>query len=205
MGAAGELSEQQTKFLEVVLGNTERLNILVNDLLDVSRMDAGKIDLSVQSLRLLDLAESVIADQTLRSEVEEKPINFDHIFPADLPRVRGDEDRVRQILANLVSNAYHYSPANGQISIQASYSDTEVQVDIIDNGIGIHPDDQRRVFERFFRGEDPLVLATAGTGLGLSIVQQLIEMHNGRIWLESKGIPGEGSKFSFTLPIYKED
>lgn len=205
MGAAGELSEQQTQFLEVVLSNTERLNILVNDLLDVSRMDAGKIDLSIQALRLHELAEDVIAEQIRRSEVEEKPINIDFDFPPDLPRVNGDEERVRQIFANLVSNAYHYSPANSHIMVRASNSDDEVQVDVIDKGIGIHPEDQVRVFERFYRGEDPLVLATAGTGLGLSIVQQLIEMHGGRIWLESKGIPGEGSTFSFTLPIYQED
>lgn len=205
MGAAGELSEQQTQFLEVVLSNTQRLNILVNDLLDVSRMDAGKIDLSMQALRLPELAEDVIAEQKRRSEVEEKPLTFEYDFPLNLPKVKGDEERVRQILANLVSNAYHYTPANGQIYVQARSVDDEVQVDVTDTGIGIHPDDQNRVFERFYRGEDPLVLATAGTGLGLSIVQQLIEMHAGRIWLESKGIPGKGSTFSFTLPIYQED
>ena len=77
----------------------------------------------------------------------------------------------------------------------------EIQVDIKDDGIGIAPEDQERVFERFFRGENPLVLATGGTGLGLSIVLQLVEMHHGRIWLESTGIPGEGSVFSFVLPL----
>jgi signal transduction histidine kinase len=76
-------------------------------------------------------------------------------------------------------------------------------VDIQDNGVGIAFEDQPRIFERFFRGEHPLVLATPGTGLGLSIVRQLVEMHNGRIWMSSTGVPGEGSTFSFTLPIYK--
>jgi signal transduction histidine kinase len=78
----------------------------------------------------------------------------------------------------------------------------EVQVDIKDSGVGIHPEDQERVFERFFRGETTLTLGVAGTGLGLSIVQNLVKMQNGRIWLESSGIPGEGSTFSFTLPVY---
>jgi signal transduction histidine kinase len=77
-----------------------------------------------------------------------------------------------------------------------------IQVDIQDNGIGISPEDQPRLFERFYRGENPLVLATSGTGLGLSIVRHLVDMHKGHIWLKSKGIPGEGSTFSFTVPVY---
>jgi PAS domain S-box-containing protein len=205
MGAAGELSDQQTKFLEIVHSNTRRLNILVNDLLDVSRMDAGKVDLSIQPLRLQKLAVEVVNEQIRRSEIEEKPLSIEYQIPVDLPRVLGDEERVRQILANLVGNAYHYTPPSGHVRVKAHLMEDEVRVDVTDDGIGIHPDDQERVFERFYRGEDPLVLATAGTGLGLAIVHQLIEMHHGRIWLTSKGVPGEGSTFSFTLPIYKEE
>ncbi|MFQ5616888.1 MAG: sensor histidine kinase, partial [Anaerolineales bacterium] len=87
-------------------------------------------------------------------------------------------------------------------SVHLAIDDNFVQVDIKDDGIGIAPEDQKRIFERFYRGEDPLVLATAGTGLGLSIVQYLIELHGGRIWVESRGVPGDGSTFSFTLPVY---
>jgi len=205
MGAAGNLTEQQTQFLEVVLSNAQRLNVLVNDLLDVSRIDAGKYDLSMQSLRLQDLTFSVVEEQRRQAEKEAKPITIDCDIPFDLPRVRGDEERVRQILANLVSNAYHYTPANGHIHIQARSLGAEVQVDVADNGIGIAQGEQERVFERFYRGEDPLVLATAGTGLGLSIVQQLIDLHGGRIWVRSDGIPGEGSTFSFTLPVFTDE
>ena len=79
----------------------------------------------------------------------------------------------------------------------------EVQVDVKDNGVGISLEDQERVFERFYRGEHPLVLATPGTGLGLSIVKQIVDMHKGRIWMKSTGVPGEGSTFSFTLPVYE--
>ena len=205
MGAAGELSEQQTQFLEVVLSNTQRLNVLVNDLLDVSRIDAGKYDLSMQPLRLQDLAGAVVEEQLQQAETEEKPLSIVSEIPSDLPRVRGDEERVRQILANLVNNAYHYTPADGRIHVRAKALGDEVQIDVKDDGIGITQEDQARVFERFYRGEDPLVLATAGTGLGLSIVQQLIDLHGGRIWLKSNGIPGEGSIFSFTLPIFKDE
>ena len=112
---------------------------------------------------------------------------------------------MRQIISNLVRNAYHYTPANGKVKIQAFQVNEEIQMDVTDDGIGITAEEQERVFERFYRGEDPLVLATAGTGLGLAIVQQLIELHGGRIWLKSEGIPGKGSTFSFTLPIFKDE
>jgi signal transduction histidine kinase len=126
--------------------------------------------------------------------------------PRSLPRALGDAERVRQILLNLLDNSYHYTPANGMITVHlhALTARGEVQVDVVDDGVGIPKADQDRVFERFFRGEHPFVLATPGTGLGLAIVKQLVEMHKGRIWMKSEGKPGEGSSFSFTLPIYKE-
>jgi signal transduction histidine kinase len=115
----------------------------------------------------------------------------------------GDLERVRQILDNLLENAYDYTDANGSIIVRINSMGDELQVDVQDNGIGIPPEAQPRIFERFYRGEHPFVLASSGTGLGLSIVQHLVEMHNGRLWFESNGIPGEGSTFSFTLPVYR--
>jgi signal transduction histidine kinase len=125
--------------------------------------------------------------------------------PDSLPRINGDLERVRQILANIVDNAYHYTPENGRIDVHMQNVNGEVQVDVKDSGIGIPPEEQERVFERFYRGEDPLVLATPGTGLGLAIVRQLVTMHKGRIWLKSAGVPGDGSTFSFTLPVYQAE
>ena len=118
--------------------------------------------------------------------------------------VDGDMLLLRQALGNLVDNAYHYTPENGTIivRIHSPNGAKEVQVDVKDNGVGIPLEDQNRVFERFYRGEHPLVLATPGTGLGLSIVKQIVEMHKGRIWMKSSGVSGDGSTFSFTLPIY---
>lgn len=201
MGAAGQLSEQQNQFLQIVKINTERLNVLVNDLLDISRIEAGKVDLSFEMLDLSEIAEEVRQEQLRRAGEDQKSMQIDLEIPSDLPRVEGDLERVRQVMSNLVSNGYHYTPPNGKILIRIRQKEQRVQIDIQDNGIGILPEDQERVFERFYRGEDPLVLATAGTGLGLSITQQLVEMHHGRIWLESEGVPGMGSTFSFTLPI----
>jgi GAF domain-containing protein len=206
MGAAGALNENQAHFLKIIKTNTERLNILVNDLLDISRIEAGRVTLSTQPLDLREMAEDVIEDVLRRSQEENKPMALSLDAPKKLPLVDGDMERVRQILANLVFNAYHYTTENGtiKVQIQPSNGGGEVQVDVEDNGVGISLDDQDRVFQRFYRGEHPLVLSTPGTGLGLSIVKQLVEMHNGRIWMKSSGIPGEGSRFSFTLPVHEK-
>jgi PAS domain S-box-containing protein len=205
MGAAGDMSPQQVHFLEIVKSNTERLAVLVNDLLDVSRIEAGRVTLSLQALDLREVAEDVIATLSHRMQEEERPMTVETDVPADLPRVLGDPERVRQILDNLLENAYQYTEVNGNITLRMHPEGEMMQIDVQDNGIGIAADEQKRVFERFYRGEDPLVLATSGTGLGLSIVNYLVEMHNGRLWLESKGIRGEGSVFSFTLPLYRSE
>ncbi len=205
MGAAGALNENQVHFLSIVKNNTERLNILVNDLLDVSRIESGRVTLSPQALDLREVAEDVIEDVLRRSQEENKPMALSLNAPKKLPRVYGDMERVRQVVGNLVYNAYHYTPENGTITVNIHplNGEHEVQVDVEDNGVGIALEDQERVFERFYRGEHPLVLATPGTGLGLSIVKQIVEMHNGHIWMKSSGVPGEGSVFSFTLPVHE--
>ena len=203
MGAAGALNENQLHFLDIVRTNTERLSVLVNDLLDISRIEAGRISLSLQSVDLRDMANDVIVDISRRSQEENKPMTFTLDAPAEVPPVNGDIERVRQILSNLVDNAYHYTPENGHITIHLQPAEDTVQINVEDNGIGVDSVDADRIFERFFRGEDPLVLATPGTGLGLAIVKQLVTMHKGRIWMTSKGIAGQGSTFSFTLPVYQ--
>jgi PAS domain S-box-containing protein len=205
MGASGPMSDQQTHFLEIVKSNTERLAILVNDLLDISRIEAGKVTLSMQPIDLREIARQAIADLIKRTQDDQKPMDIQTHLPDTLPLVYGDKERVRQILDNLLENAYYYTPDHGHIDLKVHSAGGEVQVDVKDNGIGILPKDQPRVFERFYRGEDPLVLATSGTGLGLSIVSRLIEMHKGRIWIHSQGVPGKGSTFSFTLPVHSTD
>jgi signal transduction histidine kinase len=206
MGAAGALNENQAHFLKIVKSNTERLNILVNDLLDISRLESGRVTLSPQALDLREVAEDIIGDVLRRSQEENKPVALSLDAPKKLPPVIGDSERVRQILGNLVDNAYHYTPENGTITVHIHKPNGahEVQVDVKDTGVGISLSDQSRVFDRFYRGEHPLVLATPGTGLGLSIVKELVEMHKGRIWVKSTGVPGEGCTFSFTLPIYEK-
>jgi PAS domain S-box-containing protein len=205
MGATGDLTEQQRTFLNVVKSNTERLVVLVNDLLEVSRLEAGKVNLVLEPIDLRHMVEEVALEMRQRSVRENRPMNI-HVKAAPaLERALADPDRIRQVIENLVDNAYHYTPANGDITIRLGDEDNGIRVDIQDTGIGIPLSEQEQVFERFYRGEDPLVLETPGTGLGLSVVKTLVEMHQGRIWLYSSGVPGEGSTFSFVIPVYTEE
>lgn len=201
MGAAGALNDGQSHFLNIVKNNTERLNVLVNDLLDTSRIEAGRVTLSMQSVDLREVAEETVEELLRRSHDEGKPMAVALEADERLPYIIADPERIRQVVGNLMDNAYNYTSANGSITIRLHRVDNMVQVSVKDTGIGIPPEQQARVFERFYRGEDPLVLATPGTGLGLSIVVQLVEMHNGKIWMESEGVPGRGSTFSFTVPV----
>jgi signal transduction histidine kinase len=116
--------------------------------------------------------------------------------------VAGDAERVRQVTKNLVTNGYNYTAEGGEVVIKIFREGEAVQVDVKDTGVGIRPEEQNRIFERFYRGENPLVMATAGTGLGLAISKTLIDRMGGRIWFESTGTPGEGSTFSYILPVF---
>jgi PAS domain S-box-containing protein len=202
MGAAGPVNDQQRRFLETVKTNTERLGVLVNDLLDISRIEAGRIRLAVEPLDMSQVVNEVLEDLQRRSKEENRSIQIVKRIPSNLPRVAADPERMRQIVENLIDNAYQYNYPDGKITIAIHQVGKELHTDVIDTGVGIPLKEQNRVFERFFRGEGPLVLGVAGTGLGLSIVQNLVQMHQGRIWLSSSGVPGEGSQFSFSLPIY---
>jgi PAS domain S-box-containing protein len=203
MGATGTLSEQQEHFLNIIKNNTERLAVLVNDLLDISRIEAGKVTLSLQPLDLNDLAEKATVILEHRMLEENRPMQIKVTCQDKLPLVYGDSERVGQILDNLLENAYRYTDPGGLITLRVTRQDGEVRVDVKDTGIGIPAELYERVFERFYRGENPYVLASYGTGLGLAIVKNLVEMHQGQIWVESSGVPGEGSTFSFTLPVYR--
>ncbi|MCJ7622311.1 MAG: ATP-binding protein, partial [Anaerolineaceae bacterium] len=205
MGASGSLSDQQEQFMETIKSNSERLSVLVDDLLNISYIEAGQIALAVKPIDLLKIAEGVLQGITKRSEEDRKLMDFDLEALSDLPVVYGDPEKVRNILMNLVNNAYNYTPENGRVVVHILLKENEVQIDVQDNGIGIEPEQHSRIFERFYRGENALVIASAGTGLGLAISKVLVEMHNGRIWFESSGVAGEGSIFSFTLPLLRKE
>ena len=169
MGAAGEVNETQQRFLSVIKANADRLSVLVNDLLDISRIESGRVKSDLRPLSIELVIEQVAT--TLRGRIEEKNLTLRLSLPEEeLPRVYGDRDRVIQILTNLVSNAYQYTPPGGAITVRARLSGAAtpdgplVQIDVIDTGIGITRDDQPKVFERFFRVDDPNVQEFPGTG-----------------------------------------
>lgn len=206
MGAAGQLSDQQNHFINVIHENALRLQGLVDNLLDVSHIQAGQVALEYQEIDLEDLAKSVAADLRELAIQENKPITVSLEIQAGLPCVHGDLARTRQVLRSLAMNGYDYTPENGEVFVRIYKSgEEELQVDVKDNGIGIPFEDQPRIFDRFFRGEHPLIMATAGAGLGLALSKILIEMQGGRIWFTSSGVPGEGSVFSFTIPVERKE
>ncbi len=197
MGGPGALNEMQRHFLEVIRTNADRLTELVNDLLDISRIETGKIVLHREAIDVRAIIDEVV--QAILPKVEEKGLTIEVIAPQNLPKAWGDPARVNQIITNLVGNAYKYTPTGGEIAIYAYVRKGKIHVAVRDTGIGISKEDQERIFERFYRVDNPIVQAEAGTGLGLTITTSLIQMHGGEIFVESE--PGQGSIFTFTLPL----
>ena len=196
MGAAGPVSKQQASFLEIARANTERLHILVSDLLDLSRIESGKVELEVKVVSIPQLVDQV--STTLQKEFADRGMTLTTDVPDDLPEIFGDPGRIMQILTNLLSNAYKYTREGGAM-VRARVEDSFLRIDVIDTGVGISAQDQALLFTRFFRAEDDLVRQQTGTGLGLNITKSLVELHGGEIRVASE--LGKGSTFSFTLPL----
>ncbi|MDA1218605.1 MAG: hybrid sensor histidine kinase/response regulator [Chloroflexi bacterium] len=190
----GELNEKQAKYLTTVQRNAYRLKALVDDLLDISRIEAGGLELTLLDLDVLgEIGDAV---QSMQSQISEKKINLTMAIPPDVGMVMADQLRFGQVLTNLLSNAVKYSPAESKVTISASQQDEHVQIDISDTGMGISEADQARLFTKFFRADNTSTRKQSGTGLGLYITKHLIEAHNGAIWTESA--IGEGTTFHFT-------
>lgn len=205
-GAVGQVNDGQANFLSTIRSNAERMSTLVSDLQDLSRIEAGQLRLQFGTVVLSEIIDEVI--RSLHKQTEEKDQVLVLAVPQDLPLSWGDRVRLIQILTNLVSNAHKYTPRAGKIMIRAEQiagqddpagSFRFVHVEVQDTGIGISRVDQRKIFQQFFRSEDPKVRELSGTGLGLSITKNLVEMQGGTIWFESQ--VGKGTSFHFTVPI----
>ena len=192
----GEIAGEARESLTIVKKNADRLLGLINDLLDVARMEAGRIELHRTSLDLARLIREVAG--SLRPLIEAKRQRLRLDLGDALPAVWADANRVTQILTNLISNAHRYTPVEGGITVAARRDDRFVQVDVSDTGIGLSPEEQAQLFTKFFRAHDRSPQAAGGTGLGLVITRLLVELHGGRITLSSA--PGQGSTFTFSLP-----
>lgn len=204
-GAVGPINEIQTNFLTTIRANVNRMATLVSDLADVSRIEAGKLQLQYEAVSISEVLQEVI--RTLTTQVEEKSQTIITAIPDDLPKVWCDRNRLIQIYNNLISNAVKYSPPNSTINVHCSETNNPnsssvftrlVLTSVTDQGYGIAEKDREKIFQKFFRSEDPHIRENPGTGLGLNITKHLVEIQGGEIWFESQ--QGAGTTFYFTIP-----
>jgi signal transduction histidine kinase len=193
----GEVNEEQRQSLDDILTSGQHLLGLINGILDLSKIEAGKAELKLTDITLADLVESVRS--AMMPILARGGQSLDVKLEEGLPLVRADEARLRQVLFNLLSNAANFTPDGGEIRIEAASKDKWCQVIVIDNGIGIKKEDQKQIFAPFYQVDNSIARDRKGTGLGLALVKQIVEQHGGRVWLESEY--GKGSRFTFTLPL----
>lgn len=202
-GQAGKVTGKQASYLNRAYNSTSHLISLVNDMLDVSRIESGRIMLNLGEIKLVQLIDDVVAEITPRAtELEIEIVVIP--FPSLLPSVLGDFDKIKEVLINLVGNALKFTPKKGKITIGMEQNDGMVETSVTDTGAGIKKEDIPKLFQKFIMvgGSEQKALNTQGTGLGLYICKSIIELHGGKIWVKSEGI-GKGTSFTFSLPIVK--
>jgi signal transduction histidine kinase len=196
-GMTGELNEKQTNFLESILKNGEALLNLINDILDLTKIEAGRLELNIEPVDLRAALLSVLP--VVKPRAADKRIKISTFLPTDLPPVSADPSKFGQVLLNLLTNAIKYTHENGSVSVEARPKGDVVEIWVTDTGIGISQEDVDRVFTRFTQVDSSASRMQGGTGLGLTIVKELVELHGGEIRVQSK--LGKGSSFIFTMPI----
>jgi signal transduction histidine kinase/DNA-binding response OmpR family regulator len=196
-GDAGEINEIQREFLGIVKENSDRLVELINEMLDISRIESGRVHLRVEPMSVYDAVEGAV--DTFRAVMSQTGRSVNVHLPAQLPPVASDRDRVGQVLINLVSNALKYSPGGGEVDVSAHHTGGFVTISVTDHGLGISAEDRKRLFTKFFRVDSQMTREIGGTGLGLSICKTIIELLGGEIGVKSR--LGHGSTFWFTLPV----
>jgi signal transduction histidine kinase len=198
---AGKLNKKQVDYLDEIHRSNERAIALVNDLLQVSRVEAGKLHLDLAKADLSSLLEEVIGANQLSLESNQLTYHFE-IIRGPLPQVKIDKTKIKRVFQNLFSNAIKYSPRGGHIEIKLKRTENDVIFSVADLGLGIPIEQQERLFQKFFRGSNAAKIEPDGTGLGLFIAKSLIEAHKGKIWFEST--EGKGTTFYFSIPIIRK-
>lgn len=194
---AGALNEKQLEYLKFLKQANDRMINLVNDLLNISRIEQGRLQLNFQLTNLGNLSKEVF--QTLRLKATQGQQVFSLTIDPNLPEVIADVDKTKEIISNLMENALKYTPQRGTIRSRVSANTDSVWVLVQDNGVGIPKNKQKDLFKKFSRVENPLSKITSGTGLGLYAVKQLVEKQSGQVWFSSD--EGKGSTFAFSLPV----
>jgi len=195
----GDLSEKQSEYVNDILESGRHLLCLINDILDLSKIEVGKMELNLIPVRLKHLLQSgmvMVKEKCARHNIR---LHLDEPEKTDELKVVADERRMKQVMYNLLSNAAKFTPDNGEIKIGVKEKEKEFEVSVEDTGIGIASEHIQKVFEDFYQVKGGTTDKTAGTGLGLALTKRIVEMHGGRIWAESEGA-GKGSRFIFTLP-----
>jgi two-component system, OmpR family, phosphate regulon sensor histidine kinase PhoR len=190
-------ADHRARFVEIIREHAERLTHLTDDLLRLSKMEAGQLALEFKAVDASELLLQCL--DTARFGAEQKKLKIELQYAQKMPPVRGDAARLRDVIQNLLDNAVQYTPAGGRIVVSANTKNGDVVFDVSDNGIGIPQADLGRIFERFYRVDDARSREAGGTGLGLAIAKHIVEAHSGKIWVESR--VGEGSSFHFSIPI----
>ena len=190
--------QNRTRFLGIILEHARRLARLTDDLLELSQIEAERLQMEIRPLRVEELVNGCL--ETTRLRAAEKDIRLSAELPAGLPEVAGDHRRLAEVLQNLLDNALQYTPPGGSIVVRAKVGEREVVLTVADTGIGIPEAEQARIFERFYRVDAARSREVGGTGLGLAIAKHLVEAHGGRLWVESE--VGRGSQFHFSVPVF---
>ncbi len=196
----GNLNQKQMKYVGNIVVSSKHLLQLINDILDLAKVESGTIEVRPEPLPLADamsVVKSVVEPLATKKSIS---LSIDLAEGADM--VSADPARFKQILYNLLSNAIKFTPSGGRVSIEAVHNDGVVEISVTDTGIGIGEKDQQRIFSEFLQVEGSYARKYEGTGLGLALTKKLVELHGGRIWVQSS--PGRGSRFSFTIPDLKE-
>jgi signal transduction histidine kinase len=193
----GELNDKQAEYIQDIIGSGRHLLSLINDILDLSKVEAGRMDLELTLFNLPAALENALT--LMKERASRHQIALELEVDGRLGEVAGDERKVKQILLNLLSNAVKFTPEGGRVELRAALADGAVDISVHDTGIGIAPEDQEAIFEEFRQVGGADARQREGTGLGLTLTKRFVELHGGRIWLESE--VGKGSTFTFTLPV----
>lgn len=201
-GLCGELNEDQMQSVLDIHGSGKHLLEMINDILDLSKVEAGKMELQLDEFSLAETMGGI--QSTVQDMANKKQLYLQLDIPEGLPNIYADHIKFKQIMYNLLSNAVKFTPKGGSVVASVSFSGNEFLISVIDTGIGVAPEDQETIFDEFRQVDSSLSRQYEGTGLGLALTKRLVELHGGKIWVESEG-NGTGSKFSFVLPYVKPD